>query len=231
MNVLCIGNSFSQDAASYVHQISDGEIDIYNLYIGGCTLERHYRNMLGEKREYMLEVNGTSTGFRVGMKEALLTRPWDVVAVQQQSAASAREDSFEPYLTEIVSLIRKCCPKTEIWMHQSWAYEAGSKHLQNVPFDTPAEMLAKVKNNYEKAAARIGAAGILPSGMVMDALVNAGLSPVYRDGLHASYDIGRWALGLMWAEKLLGRTVDPSFTAGLAEETLDNIRIAVKKVR
>ncbi len=231
MNVLCIGNSFSQDATTFVHQISQGEIDVYNLYIGGCTLERHYRNMLGEKREYMLEVNGTSTGFRVGLQEALLTRPWDIVTVQQQSAASAREESFEPYLTELVAMIRRYCPKAEIWMHQSWAYEAGSARMETVPFRTPAEMLAKVVTNYEKAADRIGAADILPSGKLMSALVSSGITPVYRDGLHASYDVGRWALGLMWAEKLLGREVETNFTAGIDEKTLDHIRTVVKKVR
>ena len=60
MNILSIGNSFSTDAQRYLHQIAkaDGEVlKCYNLCIGGCTLSRHYRNMLSEQQKYDLEMN------------------------------------------------------------------------------------------------------------------------------------------------------------------------------
>ena len=44
MNILAIGNSFSQDATTYLHQVAkaDGEdITVINLYIGGCSLYKH----------------------------------------------------------------------------------------------------------------------------------------------------------------------------------------------
>ncbi|MBQ7793144.1 MAG: DUF4886 domain-containing protein [Clostridia bacterium] len=77
MNILSIGNSFSQDAQRYLHAIAraDGfELNTFNLYIGGCPLSLHYRNMLSEKDAYSLEMNGQSTGFYVSLKEALLSR-------------------------------------------------------------------------------------------------------------------------------------------------------------
>ena len=64
MNVLSIGNSFSQDAQRYLHQIAEvdgGNIQCVNLYIGGCPLSKHYQNMLSEERAYLLETNGDST--------------------------------------------------------------------------------------------------------------------------------------------------------------------------
>ena len=48
MKVLAIGNSFSQDATHYLHKIaaSDGvEMKVVNLYIGGCSLEQHWKNI------------------------------------------------------------------------------------------------------------------------------------------------------------------------------------------
>ena len=60
MNILAIGNSFSEDATRYLHNIAraDGErINVVNLYIGGCTLDRHYRNMLSGARAYELQCN------------------------------------------------------------------------------------------------------------------------------------------------------------------------------
>ena len=61
MNILSIGNSFSEDATRYLHQIAlfdNVEINTVNLYIGGCSLERHYRNILSEERVYELQYNG-----------------------------------------------------------------------------------------------------------------------------------------------------------------------------
>ena len=61
MNVLSIGNSFSQDAHTYLHQIArknGDELNAFNLYIGGCPLSLHYRNMLKDDDSYEFFVNG-----------------------------------------------------------------------------------------------------------------------------------------------------------------------------
>ena len=51
LKVLCIGNSFSQDATRYLEGVaSAGPVPVIarNLYIGGCSLERHARNLASE---------------------------------------------------------------------------------------------------------------------------------------------------------------------------------------
>ena len=58
MKILSIGNSFSQDAQRYLHELAKAEgvdIQTQNLYIGGCSLETHYQNMKGDLMEYELE--------------------------------------------------------------------------------------------------------------------------------------------------------------------------------
>ena len=52
MKVLFVGNSFSNDATRYLQFIAGEELFVRNLYIGGCSLERHYNNLVGEEREY-----------------------------------------------------------------------------------------------------------------------------------------------------------------------------------
>ena len=77
MKILSIGNSFSQDAQRYIHNIAkaDGfDLKCFNLYIGGCSLHTHYVNMQTDQKAYTLEMNGESTGFKVSLKEALLNR-------------------------------------------------------------------------------------------------------------------------------------------------------------
>ena len=114
MNILAIGNSFSQDATRYIHRIaqSDGfNLNVTNLYIGGCPIDRHFRNMLSGNRDYELEYNGELTYFKVSLEEALLNREWDYITIQQASHLSYKYDSYQPYLNELCDYIKKLCPK------------------------------------------------------------------------------------------------------------------------
>jgi beta-glucosidase len=56
VRVLAIGNSFSQDAVEqYLHELAEADgyqLIIGNLYIGGCSLERHYNNMVNNTADY-----------------------------------------------------------------------------------------------------------------------------------------------------------------------------------
>ena len=45
MKILFIGNSFSSNATTYIREISDGKLFVRNLYIGGCSLETHAKNI------------------------------------------------------------------------------------------------------------------------------------------------------------------------------------------
>ena len=63
MQLLAIGNSFSSDATRYLHGIARAggvPLQVTNLYIGGCSLERHFRNMHSDARAYDLQCNGHS---------------------------------------------------------------------------------------------------------------------------------------------------------------------------
>ena len=166
MRILAIGNSFSQDASRYLNQAarrSGLNIEIANLMIGGCSLERHYRNMLSEEKAYSLEYNGSSTGFNVSLTEALLTAHWDIITIQQVSHDAPRYQTYTPYITELVAYIRKCAPKAKLIIHQTWSYEEGSARLtQELKYNTGAEMLSDVVASYNKAADEIGAEGIIP---------------------------------------------------------------------
>ena len=61
MKVLYIANSFGQDSTRYLYDVAraDGKKwKVVNLYIGGCSLYRHYRNMLSGADAYEFELNG-----------------------------------------------------------------------------------------------------------------------------------------------------------------------------
>ncbi len=235
MNILSIGNSFSQDAQRYFHQIAKADgvnICSFNLYIGGCPLSTHYRNMLSEERVYTLEMNGNSTDFCVSLKEALLNRDWDVITVQQVSSLSPNYDTYQPYLDGLAEYVRSLVPKAKIAIHQTWAYEQGSKRLnEELKYSDYREMLDDIVKSYRKAAARIGADLIIPSGEVFGAMLENGIEKIHRDTFHASLGLGRYALGLVWYKILTGNDVfDNAFCDFDEEVSAKQIAIAKKCV-
>lgn len=211
MKVLAIGNSFSQDATRYLHQIAkaDGtDLKIVNLYIGGCSLRTHYINTIEDKKSYFLEFNGVNTGFMISVKEALISDEWDVVTIQQVSSKSPYYETYQPFLDFIADYIRKYSPQSKIYIHQTWAYEQGSKRLcEELGYGDYTQMLKDVENAYNKAAKAIKADGIIPSGQVFHNLLISGITKIHRDTFHASLGLGRYALALVWYEKLTGRSV------------------------
>lgn len=211
MNVLAIGNSFSQDATRYLHQIAkadDCKLLVTNLYIGGCPLNLHFRNMLTEKKAYFLESNGEKTGFHVSLKEALLNRDWDYVTMQQVSTLSGDYQSYQPYLNRIAEYVKELVPKAKLVIHQTWAYEEGSERLvDNLGYAKQHDMYNDLKAAYEKAAKDINADMIIPSGDLFAELQKSGIKRVYRDAFHASLGPGRYALGLLWYKCLTGNSV------------------------
>lgn len=233
MNILAIGNSFSEDATRYLHQIAraDGEnIQVVSLYIGGCSLERHYRNMLSNERAYELQYNGQKTGFFVSLSESLLNREWDVVTIQQQSSRSASKDTFYPYVTDLVAFVRKCVPKANIYLHQTWAYEDDSKMLfELTPYKSFREMASSIINAYAEVAKDMKADGIIPCGQVMASLLENGIPKVHRDTFHASFGIGRYALALTWYATLTGRSVLDNTFSDFDEYIADSDIQTVKK--
>ena len=235
MNVLAISNSFGDDANAYLHQIAraGGEvINVATLYIGGCTLDRHYRNLLGNKEAYELHFNGHNTGFMVSIEEALLSREWDVVTIQQGSRKSYLADEYEPYATALADCIRECAPKAKLLVHQTWAYKEGSDLMLTVtPYATFDAMFADIEKAYEICADSVDADGMIPGGKLMQQLLHNGIPCIHRDNLHVTKGLGRYALGLLWYRMLTGASVaDNTFCDFDAPVTAEEMALAKKLV-
>ena len=235
MNILSIGNSFSTDAQRYVHMIARADnvyLNTFNLYIGGCPLSTHYRNMLSEENAYTLQMNGQSTGFSVSMKDALLNRDWDIITIQQASAKSPNYETYQPYLNKIIEYVRTLVPKAKIVIHQTWAYEQGCERMNTeLGYTNHTDMFNDIKAAYNKAAADIKADLIIPSGELFQKLISNDIEKVHRDTFHASLGIGRYALGLLWYSVLTGNDIKNNTFSDFDEEiTEEQIEIAKKCV-
>ena len=240
IKVLSIGNSFSQDAQRYLYGVARaGGVDMktVNLYIGGCSLERHYRNMLSEEKAYDFEINGISgTGVKISLKDALLSDEWDFITVQQQSLRSCNYETFVPYIEALVEYVRKFSPKAKIYVMRTWGYKEGSqKLLVQAGYPTNKAMLEDIKIAYEKAAKDIKADGIVPLGDAVAMATELQAEHIHRDEFHMSKGFGRYLLGLVMFEKLTGRPTDDNpfrdFDEELSDDEIKMAKAIAKAVR
>ena len=234
MKILSIGNSFSQDAQRYLHEIAkaDGvDLKTVNLMVGGCSLRTHYLNMLDDAAAYGFEFNGAATGIRVSIRQALVSDDWDYITLQQASPFSPKEETYFPYIEALTDYVKKYCPHAKILIHQTWAYEDGSEKLKKLGYESAEEMFNLIRASYEKAALSIGADGVIPCGEVMRKALQNGLERVHRDGSHLALGVGRYAAALTWYAILTGNSIEENafndFDEPVSEEEHE---IAVRSV-
>ena len=217
MKLLSIGNSFSQDAQEWLHQIAVAngfDLETTNLMIGGCSLETHWGHITDGLSDYYLEKNGKSCDRTITLPEALEMDEWDVITVQQASHYSGMPQTYVPYLTELVAFVKEKCPKAKIYFHQTWAYEIDSEHGGFVTYNRDQNEMYRRICDCAAMASRLIGADILPSGPVVQYLrenapefdyPNGALS-LNRDGFHLSWEYGRYAAAATWYKVLSGKT-------------------------
>ena len=209
MKVLSIGNSFSHDAHRYLNKIAKNEgvdLQTVNLFIGGCSLETHYYNLINDLAVYDYEKNGGESSGKISIKEALNEQKWDVVTLQQASHLSMKSETYFPYIEELNKFVRASLPNSKVFVHQTWAYDNGSERLGSVGYPSADKMFEDVERSYYSAAKAINADGMIFCGKAMLKALNHGIN-VYRDGFHAGFGAGRFLLGLVWYKTLTGKTI------------------------
>lgn len=134
LEILAIGNSFSVDALEYAYQIAEDlgieKIVIGNLYIGGCSLEKHAKNAKNDTAAYTyyFNDNGTWTSTKnYKISTALTSRDWDYITLQQWSATSGVESSYNDDLTDLIDYV-KTYSEAKLGWHMTWAYQQNSTH-------------------------------------------------------------------------------------------------------
>jgi hypothetical protein len=236
MKILCIGNSYSNDATRYLYGIARAggvSMKVVNLYIGGCSLARHYRNMLGDIADYEFQLDGIPSGIKISIKEALLSDDWDVVTLQQASPQSTKYESYQPYLDRLAEYVRQMAPKAKLYIHQSWGYREGSPRLEKlIRVSTHEEMFRGAKEAYFCAAEAIRADGILPSGEAVALAMKEKTEDMvmHRDEIHLSFGLGRYLAALTWFCTLTGRSVAENTFRDFDEEITEEAVALAKRI-
>ena len=214
LKILAIGNSFSEDAIeqhlSPLVRAEGLNVIICNMYIGGCSIDRHVENLRGNKPEYRyrkFDVNGKVTEkWGYTLEAVLAEEDWDYVSLQQVSQSSGMPETYA-LLPELAEFVKARVPEDAVLMfHQTWAYAPGSNHGGFVNYDRDQmKMYQAIVKTVNQEVPKVGISLIIPSGTaVQNARTSALGNDLTRDGFHLSFTHGRYIAACTWLEAVLG---------------------------
>ena len=242
LKILAIGNSFSSDAVEYLWNIcSDGGVEtivIGNLYIGGCTLDKHNENIRKNSATYTYYKNTAGSWSSTSNTAAITAfqqENWDIITVQQASGSSGMPNTYSK-LENILNIVTEKNPNASIYWHMTWSYQQNSTHneFSNYSKDQMTMYKAIVNATQNKVLVNDTIKGCIPSGTAIQNLRSSYVGDtVTRDGYHMSYDIGRYTVALTWFAYLTGGDVTgidwvPSAHSAVVSKNLEVIKESVK---
>lgn len=216
LKILAVGNSFSVDCTHYLAQVANdlgSPVVIGNLYIGGCSVQRHYDSALADLHEYIYykttDGNWAETP-EASINTGLDDEDWDVVVMHQCSPYSGAPETFT-CLPLLVDYVRAHAPHARLIWNMTWAYQHDSTHKHFPRYG---------RDQAAMYAAIVGCLGrcvdpldiyetIIPTGTaVQNARTGFLGDTLTRDGFHLSYNIGRLLGAMCWYQGITGNSVD-----------------------
>ena len=221
IRVLCIGNSFSWDAVEQelvpLCAAKGVEVEVHNLYYGGCSLQQHAEFMAKDTAAYSHRVctNAQPRLIKdtITLKQALRDGQYDYISLQQASHDSGIRSSYEPWLTMLIDTVRAYQPQAQLCWMQTWAYSRDAKHpaypryhgSQQEMWDSIRSCTKYVQERFDILDLRLQ---IIPCGEAIQLARQTKLGDTLcRDGYHLNYEYGRYTASCVWYEILTGKNV------------------------
>ena len=239
MKILAIGNSFSVDGMEHIYHIAENlgekEIILGDLYIGGCSLERHAENIAGDLPAYEYYYNDSGEWTitkQTRVSDVINQYDWDYVSLQQVSGKSGKGETYEPYLTYILEYVHKMLPNTKVLWHMTWAYPkdsdngsfAGYNYDQNLMYTSICSTVQAL------IVPRKDFSLIVPDGTAIQNVRTCFYGDNFaRDNLHLSYGKGRYVAGLMWVKSVFGLDIDKTTWTPEGSDISPRLLLAMKE--
>ena len=231
IRVLCIGNSFSWDAVEQelvpLCDEKNVQVEIHNLYKGGCSLQQHAEFLLKDTAAYSHRVCTNAepriVKDTVTLRQALSDGEYDYISLQQASHDSGIRSSYEPWLTMLIDTVRAYQPKAQLCWMQTWAYSKDSKHGAFPRYhNDQQEMWDSIqvctkyilstynyqRDGFSQLSSFNSQLVLIPCGMAIQNARETKLGDTLcRDGYHLNYVYGRYTAACVWYEILTGKNV------------------------
>lgn len=219
LRILAIGNSFSDDGTEYIPALLDNlgvqDVEIARLYVGGCTLQQHLSFYQAKQSPYIFLQSKAGDNCwikhkdKYSLQRALAMGEWDIITLQQQSGRSGIYSSYEPYLGELIQIIRLAQPHARLAWHMTWSYSTNSRLGEFTNYDNdPQKMFGAIHDATRATIETHPEIGIIiAAGTTVQTLRHAAINnypyDLTRDGFHIDYGAGRYALACTWYETLI----------------------------
>ena len=236
IRVLCIGNSFSWDAVEQelVPLCAEKgiEVEIHNLYYGGCSLQQHATFMLKDTAAYSHRVcsnNHSPIPHRqtrvirdtISLKQALKDGHYDFISFQQASHDSGIRSSYDPWLSILMDTVHAYQPDAQLCWLQTWAYSQEAKHAaypryhssQSEMWDSIQSCTQYVREIVNKEMRKpenrtMKKWLLIPCGKAIQLGRETTLGDTFcRDGYHLNYTYGRYTAACVWYEMITRKDV------------------------
>lgn len=214
MKILFIGNSFSVDTSEHLvtvaHLLGINKIKLLNLYIGGCSINGHYQNIVEDNANYLgYENNGN--GFKeienMSIKNAILSDMWDYIVIQHGSKDGSRYSDIKSYdkLIDLIKKIKEYCLKdVKIVFNMTWVGESYHQHSEIKFYDgNQEELYNKIASLTKKHIVPLKEIDIVvPTGTSIQNARCIFTKELTRDGYHLSLDVGRFIASLTFIKAI-----------------------------
>lgn len=215
IKILAIGNSFSADAAEeFLDDLAVGggvEVIVANAFIGGCSLERHWKNVEVDSLAYSFRkvVKGKRVVSKKTLLQCIQDEEWDYITFQQVSTLSGVLSGYFPYLKNLVDYtkLHATNPKVRFAMHQTWAYPQDSQKPAFTSYGKDQmQMYKAIVESVWAAADSVGIGLVIPSGTAIQNARTSILGDTFnRDGSHLN-EKGKYTAACVWYEALISKS-------------------------
>ena len=183
------------------------DIEVHNLYYGGCSLQQHAEFLLKDTAAYSHRVC-TNQNYRIvkdtiSLRQALRDGTYDYISLQQASHDSGIRASYEPWLTMLIDTVRAYQPNAQLCWMQTWAYGQDATHpAYPLYHNSQTEMWDSIVVCTPKNLP------VIPCGKAIQLARQTKLGDTLcRDGYHLNYIYGRYTAACVWYEFLTGKDV------------------------
>ena len=219
LRVLSLGNSFAQDTSQHIEGMMDAagldksKFCYYFTFKSGASLELYATDYPTDTLYSCIDKNGSyTTTPRAGniimpntnnktLKD-IVSQDWDIILLQQASTDAYEWASYVPYIKQLVSYIRRDCPKACIGFMLTWATTyTGETHAPSY-----ADRYGMNVNCAKKVLNDIGINFFVAPGTAIQNARNTTLENsdhLMRDGRHLDLGVGCYVAGCAFFDSIL----------------------------
>lgn len=251
LKILCVGNSFTDDATVYlpliVKSAGINNVFIGRVIVGGGSLKQLCDSYIDNSSQCIYEITDDKMKWKTvsrnySLKDALKYADWDIITFQQLSHDAGRYQTYQPYLSNLIDIAKSNGNNSDAifaWQ-MPWAYSSGCTEEVFGKYGFDQQKMYEAITKTTKIMMNNSDIDVLaPVGTAIQNLRRTSLNnpplDITVDNRHLDYGAGRYTAACVLFQTLIAPCYDidlfdTSFTApyGNIFVTEENYKICQK---